>query len=57
MAPSDIEPEIFRFVTPPPKHVGIIPYYILREHAYVKDQLFVRYTAIDNTPNLRNLTY
>ena len=46
-----------RLVAQPPTHVDIIPYYILHEYAYVRDQLFVRYAVTDNTPNVRNLTY
>lgn len=57
MAPSEIEHEAFRLVAPPPILVGIMPYHILREYAYVKDQLFVRYAVTDNTPNVCNLTY
>ena len=57
MAPSEIEPETFRLAAPPPTHVGTIPYYILREHTYVKDQFFVRHAVTDSTPNVRNLSY
>jgi hypothetical protein len=57
MVPPEIESESFRLVGPPRNPVGIIPYYILHDHACVKDQLFVRYAVTDNTANVRNLAY
>ena len=52
MAPSGIETETFRLVAPPSIPEDVILYYILREHTYVKDQLFVRYAVTDDFPNV-----